>query len=47
MCSTVSDLVLTESDSFQGTDNEVDDFIPSSAKNLKLKLKKSEETERK
>ena len=41
MCSPVTDLVLTESDS--STDNEVDDFIPSSAK----KLKKSEETEKK
>ncbi|KAH9523348.1 hypothetical protein Btru_039810 [Bulinus truncatus] len=36
-CSTVSDLVLTESDSSQGTDNEVDDFNPLSAKKLKLK----------
>ena len=35
MCSTVTDLVLTESDSSQVTDNEVDDFIPSSAKKLK------------
>ena len=43
MCSTVTDLVLTESDSSQGTDNEVDDYIPSSTK----KLKKNEETEKK
>ena len=43
MCSTFTDLVWTESDSSQATDNEVDGFIPSSAK----KLKKSEETEKK
>ena len=43
MCSIGTDLVLTESDSSKVTDNEVDDFIPSSAK----KLKKSEETEKK
>ena len=42
MCSTVTDLVLTESDSSQATDKEIDDFIPSSAK----KLKKSEETKK-
>ncbi|KAH9492794.1 hypothetical protein Btru_024730 [Bulinus truncatus] len=39
----VTDLVLTESDSSQGTDNKVDDFNSLSAK--KLKLKNSEGTE--